>query len=746
MRKVRRFLLLLPLTFGGVWIPLRAEIHTVTGKVIDPQDLPVPGAQVVLTSFAGTFICTTTTASDGTWSCSSNQLSSLRVVITADNWERVVASIDGEAKAGVVRLSPAPLIQTIVVSGSRVEELQDDSAQRVEAVTRKQILATGYERVSDVLAEVPGVVPRRGSTSSVTGEQIQGIDSRQVAVLQDGLPIPGARGVKSGVVNLNRQSISGLQRIEVAKGAGSALYGTDAIGGVVNLISREASHPLEGDLSLSGGNKGMLDTTGSVGTRKGTLSLLLSGGFHRMDAYRLIPSSVTTVGPDWNRYDGTGRLRWSATPKFAIGLAATGYKNHEEAVNLTEQGNATGILNDSTQAYTVTVDYFPTSALTAQTRAYRARYDENSATSLLQGANQLPSLANLNQVYNRLDTTLGYSRAGHIAQAGGEWVQDNYRGVNRLLGDNAGQQITLTDGWVQDRWSVTRRATLTLGGRVSGHSVYGVNAVPKGGLVFRATEHLILRASYGHGFRAPDLGQLYYRFANPTNFYQVLGNPNLQAERSRSMQTGVGWRGRNWRGNLTFFENRVRNLIDSATIGTPRTAAEALALLAAYNVPLSYNPILNRPIFLYRNLARALTRGVEADAEVSVARNWRVRGAYTFLDARDQMTQLRLAQRHRHQGFASTEYAVPRWGLSANLRGTFFSPWLLNPAAGTRAYGYSLWDVYAAKQFKGFTAYATLDNLLNSIDRKLGESSATFDRPDFGRGVRIGMRWNFMRE
>ncbi|HYI93469.1 MAG TPA: TonB-dependent receptor [Bryobacteraceae bacterium] len=253
-------------------------------------------------------------------------------------------------------------------------------------------------------------------------------------------------------------------------------------------------------------------------------------------------------------------------------------------------------------------------------------------------------------------------------------------------------------------------------------------------------------ASYGHGFRAPDLGQLYYRFANPTNFYQVIGNPNLRPETSQSMQIGAGWRAQRWRANITLFNNRVRNLIDSTNIGTPRTPADAAALLARYSIPPDYNPILNRPIFLYQNLSRALTRGVEVDAEVSLMRNWHVRGVYTYLDARDVLTDLRLAQRHRNQGFAGTEYTVPRWGLSANMRASYYSYWLLNSAAGTRAYGYSIYDLYCSKQIKTVTAYASIDNLFDSLDRKLSQTPPTFDRPDYGRTCRVGMRWNFPRE
>ena len=97
--------------------------------------------------------------------------------------------------------------QVTVTSGSRIEELQQDSPIKVEAVTRDAMINTGYERLSDVLNEIPGVVTRSGSSGSVSTEQIWGISARQVAVLQDGLPIVGARGSRAATSTstVNRQ-------------------------------------------------------------------------------------------------------------------------------------------------------------------------------------------------------------------------------------------------------------------------------------------------------------------------------------------------------------------------------------------------------------------------------------------------------------------------------------------------------------------------------------------------------------
>lgn len=155
-------------------------------------------------------------------------------------------------------LQPAPVLEQVTVfSGSRQEELREALNTRVEVIGPERLRDTGDESVAEVLRTVPGVLTRRGSeTAGAAGEQIQGIDSRQVLVLLDGQPLVGARGIKRGVINLDRQPVSYLERIEVVKGASSALYGSDAIGGVVNLISQEPRGPFQTSLTTSGGSHG----------------------------------------------------------------------------------------------------------------------------------------------------------------------------------------------------------------------------------------------------------------------------------------------------------------------------------------------------------------------------------------------------------------------------------------------------------------------------------------------------------
>lgn len=716
-------------------------------SVTDAAALPLVGARITVRSTLGAFSFDQATGQDGAVELrpplSGRYLVQIRAQGFADesryvDWRNETVSMDVRLSVGGIRE------QITVTSGSRVEELQQDSPVKVEAVTRQSMITTGYERLSDVLSEIPGVVTRSGSSGSVSTEQIRGISARQVAVLQDGLPMIGARGIKSGNLNLNRQSTGRLERVEVAKGAASTLFGSDAIGGVINMISREPTQKLQGNLNFSGGSLGIFDGRGDIGTRYKNLSIFLDLEHHRQDSYSLLPNSLFTAGPDFRRDDLLFKTRYAFTPRFTLGFSANAYRNREEGRNASETGPVLGLYNDSVQNYALVGDIVPASRTTMQLRAYSARYDENSRLDSL-GAPAPPALANLNQRYKRLDGSISHQLGSrNLLQGGYEWVQDNYKGANRLVGDNDGRQVTSNDVWLQDKFHLTRRATLDAGGRVTSHSLFGTWAVPQVGLVVRLSDHFTARGSFGRGFRAPDLGQLYFRFANPASFYQVIGNPNLEPETSRSFSTGVDFRARRFRAGVSLFRNDVRNLIDSVNIGTPRTSEELTALLNAYGIPASFMPLLNRQTFIYQNFGRIYAQGFELDAAHSITRQLQVSAAYTYLDARDTDTKLGLPQRHKHQGYVRTEYLNPRLGLFANIRGTFFSKWLLNPAAGTRAFGYSMWDFYVSKNLvHGAQAYFSIDNFAGSRDQKLSLPTPTFDRPDYGRQYRAGLRWRF---
>src|SRR5262249_49173642 len=144
--------------------------------------------------------------------------------------------------------------------------------------------------------------------------------------------------------------------------------------------------------------------------------------------------------------------------RAALGFAATAYHNHQEGLTNSSAGLTIGTSNDSTQSYALTGDFLLSSTTTLQARAYAARYDENSRSDYADLHAPTFGFANLNERYHRLDATIS-QQAGQwqMLQGGVEWAQDVYRGANRLVGDNAGQQVTTNDVWIQDRLQPFRK-------------------------------------------------------------------------------------------------------------------------------------------------------------------------------------------------------------------------------------------------------------------------------------------------
>ncbi|HXF06756.1 MAG TPA: TonB-dependent receptor [Blastocatellia bacterium] len=724
---------------------------TIRGTVADPQGAVIINAMCILRDRRSGLELSALTNDRGTFIFTVNP-GEYRLTVARSGFATETRDIQvtaGENLAVEVVLSPAPISeQVVVVSGSRQEELRESSTATVWVIPQEAMRDTGYERVGDVLAELPGVLIRptgRLASSGVAGEQIQGIDSRQVLVLLDGLPLVGARGIKSGIINLNRQSVGRLDRIEVVKGASSALYGSDAIGGVINLITREPRSPLEGNLVISGGSFGTLDVRGGMGFASGKLSGYAEAERHRANDHDLTPTTFDTTSPKFHRNDLLLKLKYELTPRLALSFLGNAYRNTERGRSIGEQGPQVSAAADSMQNYALAAEASlgPLTRLTL--RGYFARYDERSEIDVIALPAAIDSVANLNERYARGEAALEQVIGRHqFLQGGIEWSQDQYRGFNRVLGDNAGQQVRMTDIWLQDRLALHDRLVLALGGRYHTHSRYGSHAVPRIGALFRLSESVRVRASFGRGFRAPDLGQLYFRFFNPTNLYQVIGNPNLQPETSRTFQLGTDYNRRGLRLAVNLFRNDVWNLIDTQLLGRPSTPEQLRAIMAQFGIDPSFSPALNRLLFLYRNLTNIRTSGLEADAEWRLPWGFGIAGAYTYLDARDKQTGLYLPQRHRHQGVVRISWGDERIGLRFDMRGTYFSRWWLSPT--TRAEGYQIWDLYTAKRLRGGAeVFLAVDNLADSTDPKLKLVPPTFDRADPGRTVRVGFRLELRR-
>jgi outer membrane receptor for ferrienterochelin and colicins len=662
-----------------------------------------------------------------------------------------------------VTLSPAPIIEQVtVVSASRQEELREALNTRVDVVTRSRIDETGgHETVGEVLRELPGVVTRRGSeTAGSAGEQIQGIDSRQILVLIDGQPLLGARGIKrGGVINLDRQSTARLERVEVVKGAASALYGSDALGGVINLISREPSSPLDVNLALSGGSLGMLDTRLDGGFKRDRTFGIFSLERHEHDGFDLTPGTFDTTGAPYERYDFLAKVRRQFTPSISLGGLLTGYRNDQAGRSNGELGPQEDDIQERALSFNLAANWSAGSNTTIEARSYVSTYAEDATGRLAPPRSTPLDPGTLDQRFMKTDVSVAHAIGSRqMLQGGVEWSRDHYEGTNRVRDEATGHEADTAVAWAQHRWSATSRLTTTLGLRVDRRSEFETAVSPKVAANYRITDALRGRASYGRGFRAPDLGQLYYRFLSPSNIYQVIGNPALEPEYADSWQFGAEYTfpQRRARLGVNVFRNDVRDLIESVSLGFVATPAQLSTLLANEGLDPSFRPALGRLLLTYRNIFDVVTQGVELDTEAAVTRSISVGGAYTFLSARDGENERDLTGRHPHHGSVRASWQPSRTGFRASLRGTFYSSWIATratlPTGGvqdTMAPRFALWDAFVSQRLvKGLSGFVTVDNLTNSQDPNTGlllptGAPAAIFRPEAGRTARVGVQWSF---
>ncbi|MCU0239057.1 MAG: TonB-dependent receptor [Pyrinomonadaceae bacterium] len=745
-----------------------AQTKEISGQVTDQNSDAVAGASVILRNKTTGLDRIIVTDVDGNFKFSSLSEGQFEVTIVAEGFQRVTKKVESNQINFKLEVTSVKA-ETTIYSGSRQEELREDLNTKVDVVTRQQIQDSGYETVGEVLKEIPGVITRRGSetgtSSGAEGEQNQGIGSRQSLVLIDGFPVTNARGIKSGNINLDRQSTARIEQVEVVKGAASALYGSDAIGGVVNLITRDPRKPFEFSASTSGGTFNSLSTNSTVGFKKKGLSGFISGERHKRNDFDLTPTVIDTTGAGFHRYDFFSKIKYQFSNNFYISSLADVKIGNSQGRSLGEAGFQRDDVDETNQSYGLTGSWSPNARTVAQVRGYFSRYDEIGRYTLL------PSSRNPNEVrqpdenlferFGRVDASMSYIWGEKmLIQFGGEWTTDRYRGINRLR-NNTGERADTKVAWGQNKLFLTNWATLTVGLRYDNHSIFGDAYSPKVGLNIRATDRINLRASWGRGFRAPDLGQLYFRFFNPTNLYQVFGNPNLSPEHSGSWQVGAEYSStkKDYRFGVNFFRNDVRNLIEARNFGFVRTQSQANGILASLGLnPAEYPIGLNRLLFVYQNLSNIYTQGVEVDFDIKLPKRFLFSGAYTYLDARDKLNDSYLPERNKHQGIVKLSYDNPELGFRANTRMSFYSSWTTSSITNRglteiiNASPFQTVDVYAAKSLKkGFELYGTVENLFDVKDRNFNKIRPNSTEPfpivrnDAGRLFRIGIRYSFSR-
>ena len=632
-----------------------------------------------------------------------------------------------------------PILAPVVVTGTRSEKSVEDTPIRTEVVSRAEMERTHARTLKQALENVPGLQLREVHGKSGYEVSLQGLTSDQVLVLVDGLPITPSTG---STVDLSQYLLNEVEQIEVVKGATSAQYGSSAMGGVINIITRRIRPGFDGSVAADVGSRGSQNTSGdSVDAASRHARFRLDGGSEhwrvrltgdklRDDGFAVDPKGWSRQGDAVDREQYGGRLEWLPTDSARLWVDANAYR--EEATqryryfappNYIPQRKTESIERDR---FGAGGSWTGDNGLRAEVKAVQENYDShsrsfsNEAFILGREAGQ-----EMTHVTAQTDLPMWYRQ---LWQFGVDWhretLEQSNNGISELVGST---ERTSDEVFVQNDILFNDTWELLLGARWQNDSDFGAHAVPKVGLRANLLETSVwrgsLRASFGKGYRVPNLKERHFLFDHSSLGYMVIGNPDLRPEQSDSLQLGgtLAFQDR-VSFDLNFFHNRIEDLIQ---------VDEANATI-----------INGVNAFTYRNIARARTRGVETSVRWQASSSVDLSAGYTFTSTRDLDTGLELTRRPRHMARLGLDWrALPETTLS--LRGRFQSSELVDSSDDGRSPSWATVDLAVNHKVGGATTlFAGVSNL---FDRQRDFADANDFGPLSGRFVYLGVRYDFKR-
>lgn len=588
-----------------------------------------------------------------------------------------IISLCAIAASSVSTLSAAQSLDEVVVVANRAPQPLSKIGNSVTVLDSALIQASQATQAADLLVQTPGVtLARNGGVGQFTSIFIRGADSDHSVVLIDGVQLNDPSS-PSGGFNFANLVTGSISRIEILRGAQSTLYGSQAIGGVINIVTADPTTAAGGAVNVEGGSHDTSTMVGNIGGKNDTLQWRISANYYRTSGISAFDERLGGVERDGSKIGGgSAQMRYDVTPDLQFDVR--GYFTQARTA-LDGYDTPTGTFGDD-QEYDKSAQALGYAGLTLnspdRTLSNRVAIQYTNTKTLNYDPN-----APLNYGTPTTETFYAVGR-NQRAEYQGTWdftpsvqavfgAQHEKASINTMslefdtapLKDDA----TIDSGYAQLQSEVVHGLTLTAGERYDRHDVYGGHTTGQIAAAWLINDgHTLLRSSFGQGFKAPSLYQLYSQY----------GNAGLQPEFAHSGDAGVEQHV--WDGHAilsaTYFQRDSRDLIAFFACTTPN------GLCAT------------EPYGYYANIARAKAHGVELQATVNATSELDLSGNYTLTDTEDRLP-------------TSATYGkqLPRRPKqAANLLATYHWPQHLNTDVAIRYGGRSFDDAANTRELGGY--------------------------------------------
>ena len=639
--------------------------------------------------------------------------------------------------------------ETVVVTGTRTPENVQRSTVKTDVVTREEAERRGATSVADALATQPGLQVNPGSygfLGGVSALQIQGFDRDRVLILEDGERVVGDVG---GAVDLAAIPTADLERIEVVTGPTSSLYGSAALGGVVNIITGPPRRPgLSARARAEYRSLNGLVFQGNASARKdGELGPFrepwvgLDANYTRMDGVERTPGLPDLRIPETNRRmvglrGGIQLLRGSrTTPEMDVRIRMRAFRDRLDGIESekrpTIEERFITDLPQQTDRYTLHVIHVTRFASGASLRVTMGRQQFDNFTAKDRRGSPIDERRDRDHRMQSFEAIGTVPDGTRTWVAGTRFEAEHFeQSLTRTASTSAGpvtssgpEVVPLTFGiaamYAQLSWKILRTLTVMPGVRTELHSRYGESVAPRLAAAWEISPVVTLRASAGRGFRAPSAKELGFVFDHSFYGYRINGNRDLFPEKSWGVNADVTVRPLEdgmVRGSV--FTNWVQDLID-LDLG---------------------NGVFDSGVatYSYTNFGRARTAGGQVDARFKPAPWLTAESSYAYTWTRDDVNDQPLPGRPPHS-VTSALRVEPGWKLEMYVRARVVTSSFLD--AESRSPGYQTVDVRAGRAL--WPRSQVYVGALNLLDVKQDPGRLGDTRPPLGRILYVGLRADF---
>ncbi len=590
-------------------------------------------------------------------------------------------------------------METVVVTGTRTPKLLKNAPVITEVITAKEIERVDATNVQELMTSILPGVEFSFAMNQQTILNYQGFGGNKVLFLVDGNRMSGET---MDNVDYSRLNLDNVERIEIVKGAASSLYGSQAMGAVINIITKKAKKGITANLNGRYGAFNNQRYGGTLGFNKGGLSLTTAAQYTYIDE-----QEMKHIG-DFNKVDGSSsrslkqnfeyifneQVKWRGTASYfsrtrrASPEFHTNYYGYNAATGvnyqITDNGNLD--INFSYDRYDKTNEDVP------QKRETLAYVNDQYILRLL-----------YNHVFNEdMDLTVG-----------GDGIRDYL--FSYQFQDVGSHMQYSGDVFAQFDWNVLPKLNVLTALRYDYYSAANTQCVtPKISLMYKALPYLRFRASYASGFRSPTLKELYMVF-NMANIFMIYGNKNLKSEYSNNFQISAEYARKNYNATLVLHHSIIRNRITTVFNKELKGLTDE-------------KPGGNQ----YTNIDNMQITGVEASvsARYNFGLSARLSYVFTYEHSPSVDVGVKISPTRPHSAVLHLEYAKnwKHYGFSVSLNGRYLSPTTMAQFSGkkdsegkaiyvnTDYEGYQMWDLATRHRvWKGVYLTFKLNNLFNYI-------------------------------